>query len=282
MPVPMPTPPTSPLIDSHCHLDFDEYGADRGAVLERARAAGIVAMVCIGSGRDLGPARAAVALAAAEPDIYATVGVHPHDVKGMTEEDWGELETLARAPRVVGIGETGLDYHYDHSPRDLQRAAFRRFLRLAHRATLPVVCHIRDAHEDAATILREEGIPARGGVIHCFTGTAAEARPYLALGLYLSFSGILTFKKAADIHAAAVLAPIGRIMVETDAPYLAPIPYRGRRNEPSYVIETARQLAALKELPFEAVAAATTANARALFGLADVDPDATSGSILRA
>jgi TatD DNase family protein len=253
------------IIDSHCHLDFEEYGQDRTAVLTRAREVGIVRMVCIGSGRDLKSARSAVKLAAEEPDIFATVGIHPHDVGHMSEEDWTELGSLARAPRVVGIGETGLDYYYDHSPRDAQREAFRRFLRLARESELPVVCHIRDAHEDAQTILREEGVPDRGGVIHCFTGNADDARGYLAMGMYLSFSGILTFKKAEDIRAAALLAPIDKVLVETDAPYLAPIPHRGRRNEPAFVVETLKHLAALKSLDLPEAAAATTANARQLF-----------------
>ena len=253
------------IIDSHCHLDFEEYGQDRTAVLARAREAGIVRMICIGSGKDIKSARSAVKLAAEESDIFATVGIHPHDVGHMSEEDWTELATLARAPRVVGIGETGLDYYYDHSPREAQREAFRRFLKLCHASEQPVVCHIRDAHGDAQTILREEGVPARGGVIHCFTGNAEDARGYLELGLHLSFSGILTFKKAEDIRAAAVLAPLDMVLVETDAPYLAPIPHRGRRNEPAFVVETLSHLAATKQLPVETGAAATTANARRLF-----------------
>jgi TatD DNase family protein len=258
----------APIIDSHCHLDFADYGEDRQAVLARARGAGIVTMVCIGSGRDIASARSAVALAAAEPDVFATVGIHPHDVAHMGESDWQELEALARAPRVVGIGETGLDYHYDHSPRDVQRETFRRFLRLGHGSQQPVVCHIRDAHADAQAILREEKVPARGGVIHCFTGGPEDARGYLELGLYLSFSGIVTFKKAEDIRAAARLCPLERLLVETDAPYLAPIPHRGKRNEPAFVVETLKLLASVKGVPFADLAATTTVNARALFALA--------------
>jgi TatD DNase family protein len=258
---------SAPLIDSHCHLDFDAYGEDRPAVLERARTAGIVNMICIGSGRDIASARAAVALAAVEPDIFATVGIHPHDVKAMTEADWSELGELATAPRVVGIGETGLDYYYDHSPRDLQQVAFRRFLKLCHATNQPVVCHIRDAHGDALAILREEGVPARGGVIHCFTGGPEDARGYLELGLHLSFSGIITFKTAGDIRAAAALAPLERILVETDAPYLAPIPHRGKRNEPAFITKTVEMVATTKAVDYAEVASATTRNAQALFGL---------------
>ena len=256
------------LIDSHCHLDFEAFDADRAEVLARARQAGIVTLICIGSGADLGPARAAVALAQSEPDIFATVGIHPHDVANMTETDWTALASLAGGPRVVGIGETGLDYYYDRSPREVQQTAFRRFLQLCHSAHQPVSCHIRDAHGDALAILRQEGIPARGGVIHCFTGGPADARAYLDLGLHLSFSGIISFKTADDIRASAALAPLDRILVETDAPYLAPIPFRGKRNEPAFMVKTVEALAASKQLDFAEVAAATTRNARALFTLA--------------
>jgi TatD DNase family protein len=259
--------PTGEIIDSHCHLDFDSYGEDRPAVLARARAAGIVRMICIGSGRDIQSARSAVALAAAEPDIFATVGIHPHDIAKMTEDDWTELGSLARAPRVVGVGETGLDYHYDHSPRDLQQTAFRRFLRLCHDSSQPVVCHIRDAHTDALAILREEGVPTRGGVIHCFTGDSQDAAGYLELGLHISFSGIITFKTAGDIRAAAAITPLDRILVETDAPYLAPIPHRGKRNEPAYIVQTVAEVARSKQLDVTEVAAASTRNARDLFRL---------------
>jgi TatD DNase family protein len=255
------------VIDSHCHLDFADYSTDLPDVLARARAEGLIAMVCIGSGKDLAPARAAVELAAREPDIWASVGIHPHDVKSLTEEWWRELETLARAPRVVGIGETGLDYYYDHSPRDEQRTAFRRFIALARAVRRPVICHIRDAHEEAAEILAAENAADVGGVIHCFTGGPADARRYLALGFHLSLSGILTFKTAAPIREAAQEAPLERLLVETDAPYLAPIPHRGKRNEPAYVTKTLALLAELRGISYDEAAAATTANARRLFAL---------------
>jgi TatD DNase family protein len=256
------------MIDSHCHLDFAEYASDRGEVLARARGAGVSAFVCIGSGRDTASAREAVALAAAEGDVFAAVGVHPHDVKGMSEEDWRELEGLARAPRVVGVGETGLDYHYDHSPRDVQRAAYARFVALARAARRPVISHVRDAHEDAARILREAGAPEVGGVIHCFSGGVDDARRYLDLGHHLSFSGILTFKNAGPIREAAAFAPLDRILVETDAPFLAPIPHRGKRNEPAFIVETLRVLAEVRGAAVADVDAATTENTRRLFGLA--------------
>jgi TatD DNase family protein len=255
------------IIDSHCHLDFPDYGAELPDVLHRARAAGIVRMICIGSGRDIANAHSAVALAAREPDVFASVGIHPHDVAHMTPETWTELEALARAPRVVGIGETGLDYYYDHSPRDDQRQAFRRFVGLARAARLPVICHIRDAHEEAAEILASEQASEVGGVIHCFTGGVADARRYLDLGFHLSFSGILTFKNSAPIREAAAAAPLDRLMVETDAPYLAPIPHRGKRNEPAWVVKTLALLAELRGIGFDEAAAATTANARRVFSL---------------
>jgi TatD DNase family protein len=255
------------MIDTHCHLDVDDYQTDRAEVLARARAAGVTAMICIGSGRDVGAARAAVRLAAAEPDIFAAVGVHPHDVAHMAEADWDELAGLARAPRVVGVGETGLDYHYNHSPQEIQRAAYRRFVGLARAVGRPVISHVRDAHDDAIEILASEDARAVGGVIHCFTGGVAEARRYLDLGQDLSFSGILTFKTAGAIRAAATFAPIDRVLVETDAPFLAPIPYRGRRNEPAYVVKTLDTLANLRGITVEEADARTTENARRVFRL---------------
>jgi TatD DNase family protein len=256
------------MIDSHCHLDDAYYGADRAAVLGRARAAGVTAFVCVGVGRGSSAAEEAAAIAAAEPDVFATVGVHPHDTAEATEAHWATFERLARTPRVVGVGETGLDYHYEHAPRDVQQQAYRRSIALARAAGLPVVSHVRDAHEDAAAILGEEG--AGGplpGVIHCFTGGVAEARVYLDLGQHLSFSGIVTFKNAGNIREAAAFAPVDRILVETDAPYLAPVPHRGGRNEPAFIVETLKALAALRGMAPEELDAATTANTRKLFGL---------------
>ncbi|HTA17788.1 MAG TPA: TatD family hydrolase [Polyangia bacterium] len=257
------------MIDSHCHLDFAEYAADRDSMLARARVAGVTAFVCIGSGEDTVSARNAVAIAAAEGDVFAAVGVHPHDVAAMSEADWTELDGLARAPRVVGVGETGLDYHYDRSPRDVQQRAYERFVALARAVGRPVISHVRDAHDDAARILRDAGAAAVGGVIHCFTGGVPEARQYLDLGHHLSFSGILTFKNAQPIREAAAFAPLDRILIETDAPFLAPIPHRGKRNEPAYIVETLRVLAEVRGEDAGAVEAATAANTRRLFRLPD-------------
>jgi len=256
------------VIDSHCHLDGDRFGDELPAILERARAAGVTSMICVGSGEDLKSARASLALAQRETDVYATVGVHPHDVSKMTEADWTELETLAGQARVVGIGETGLDYYYDHSPRPAQQEAYRRFVALARRAGKPLSSHVRDAHEDAAAILRAEGAAHVGGVIHCFTGGVDEARRYLDLGHHLSFSGILTFKNAGPIREAAAFAPLDRVLIETDAPFLAPIPHRGQRNEPAYVAHTLEALAALRGISVAEADRATAENTRRLFRLA--------------
>jgi TatD DNase family protein len=255
------------IVDSHCHLDFEDFREDLPAVVERARGAGIAAMVCVGSGGDLTTAERAVALAGREPDIFAAIGIHPHDAEKILPEFWPTLETLARNPRVVGIGETGLDYFYDHSPRAVQRGVFERFLALATSAKRPVICHVRDAHEDAIGILRAGPIPDAGGVIHCFSGDVDHARGYLEMGLYLSFAGVLTFKKADDLRKAAAYAPLDRILVETDAPFLAPVPHRGRRNEPAFVVSTLETLAQVRGISLSQAAEATTANAFRLFNL---------------
>jgi TatD DNase family protein len=255
------------MVDSHCHLDNDTFALDLPAVLTRAREAGVHRMICVGSGQDVGSARSSVALAVEEPDVYATVGVHPHDVARMNEVDWEVLAGLARLPRVVGVGETGLDYHYDHSPRDAQQTAFRRFIALARVVGRPVVSHVREAHADAAEILRAERAADVGGVIHCFTGGVEDARSYLDIGHYLSFSGIVTFKNADEIRDAARFAPLDRILVETDAPYLAPMPYRGKRNEPAFVARTLEALARLRGISIEDADRATTENAQRLFAI---------------
>jgi TatD DNase family protein len=255
------------VIDSHTHIDGAEFDADRTEVLARARAAGVTAMVVVGTGRSLAQIRRAVDLAAAEPDVWAAVGVHPHDAKEMDESWWGPLEEMARAPRVVAIGETGLDFHYDHSPRVEQADRFRRHIRLARSLGKPVVCHIRDAHAESAAILEEEEAATVGGVIHCFTGGPDDAARYVGLGMYVSFSGIITFKSAEAIRAAAAIVPADRILIETDAPYLAPIPMRGKRNEPSYLGHTAEVVGRQKGMTGAELAAMAAANTTRLFGL---------------
>jgi TatD DNase family protein len=264
---------TAELIDSHCHLEPGDFAADghdeRPQVIARAHAAGVVGLVCIGSGKSLDEVRNAVALAESHPTIWAGVGIHPHDVARMPPGALDVIERLAAShPRVVAVGETGLDYYYDHSPREAQRQALRDFIGVARRARKPLSLHIRDAHDDAYAILAEERAGELGGVVHCFTGTLADAQSYVGLGLHISFSGVVTFKSAGAIREAAAWVPGERVLVETDCPYLAPVPLRGKRNEPAYVVHTAQVVADTRGVPLAELAALTTANARRLFGLA--------------
>ncbi|HSD86340.1 MAG TPA: TatD family hydrolase [Kofleriaceae bacterium] len=267
---------TPELFDSHAHVDGPEFDADREAVLARAREAGVRRIVVIGAVGDPSSAERAVALAEADPMIWATVATHPHDVEKMTDDWWATHERLARHPRVVAIGETGLDYYYDHSPHETQQAAFRRFIELARAVQKPVVCHIRsakedatrtrdasgpDAHEDARAILHEGRAAELGCIIHCFTGTPDDARAYAEMGCYVSFSGIVTYKTAQALRDAITQVPRDRLMIETDCPYLAPIPMRGKRNEPGFVRHTAEVVAKVSGLPFEDLARITTENA---------------------
>jgi TatD DNase family protein len=253
------------LFDSHAHVDGPEFDADRDATLARARAAGVQRMVVIGAVGEPASAERAVALAERDPDIWATVATHPHDVANMTPAWWATHERLARHPRVVAIGETGLDYYYDHSPRDAQQAAFARFIELAHAVGKPVVCHIRDAHADARAILVAGKVT--DCIIHCFTGTPDEARGYAELGYYVSFSGIVTYKTAQALRDAVPLVPRDRLLIETDCPYLAPIPKRGKRNEPAFLTHTAEVVARCSGMTFEDLAAQTTQNACRVFRL---------------
>jgi TatD DNase family protein len=260
------------FIDSHAHLDGPDFDADREAVLARARAAGVSPMVIVGAAGDLATAERTVRLAEREPDLYATVGVHPHDAAKLEPAWWPRLRELAARPKVVGIGETGLDYHYDHSPRDVQRERFRAFVALARELDKPVVCHIRDAHDDARAILAETGAAAVGAVIHCFTGAPEDAAAYAAMGLYVSFSGIITFRSRTcdPIRAAVREVPLDRILIETDAPYLAPMPHRGKRNEPAFVLHTAEVVAREAGVDLARLAAATTANTARFFRLTGI------------
>jgi TatD DNase family protein len=253
------------LIDSHAHVDGAEFDADRAEVLARARTAGVRRIVVIGAVGAPDSAERAVALAERDPEIWATVATHPHDVAQMTPDWWAVHERLARHPRVVAIGETGLDYHYDHSPREAQQAAFARFIELARAAAKPVVCHIRDAHDDARAILRAGGVT--DCVIHCFTGTPQDARAYAELGYYVSFSGIVTYKTAQPLRDSVSLVPRDRILIETDCPYLAPVPRRGKRNEPAFLPHTAEVVAQCSGMSFDQLAEVTTRNACRVFGL---------------
>jgi TatD DNase family protein len=256
------------LIDSHAHLDAEDFKGDLDGVMARARAGGVERVVAIGLWRGDGDFGNALELATRWPGFFsATIGVHPHECARVGEADWARVAELARDPRVVGVGETGLDFHYDLSPREAQEACFRRSIRLAHQAGKPLVIHVREAEAACARVLREEGIPAAGGVIHCFTGDGAAARTWLYLGLHVSVAGIVTFKTAGPIREAVRLVPADRLLVETDSPFLAPIPFRGRRNEPAQVRLVAEKVAEVRGQSLDAVAALTTENARRLFRL---------------
>src|SRR5215471_4897586 len=253
------------LIDSHCHLTDAQFDEDRDAVIARAQAAGVGRFIVIGANGDFAHNERAVALAQQHDEVFAVVGVHPHDAKTITADTYTQLRTLAQHSKVVGLGETGLDFYYDNSPREDQRTHFRNFIHLARELALPLSMHVRDAYEEATSTLRTDGEGQVHGVMHCFTGTAAEALALLDLGLFISFSGIVTFKSATDLRAVAQLVPLERLLIETDCPLLAPTPYRGKRNEPAHVVQVAKTLAEVKEVTLESLAEATWKNAEALF-----------------
>jgi TatD DNase family protein len=253
------------LIDSHCHIDDARFDVDREVMLTRARAAGIAHLVTIGC--DLETSRAAVALAQKYTFVSATVGVHPHEVKLIEDHWYAELKTLAQSPRVVAYGEIGLDYHYDHSPREVQRQRFREQVQLARELRLPIVIHTREAQEDTIAILKEEKASELGGVFHCFSGDAWLAKDALDLGFYVSFSGVITFQNATMLRDIVKTVPLDRILVETDSPYLTPAPHRGKRNEPAYVRQVAEKIAELHGLSTQEIEDATTQNTKRLFGI---------------
>jgi TatD DNase family protein len=247
-------------LDSHCHLDDTRVEGGAAAAIGAAKAVGVTRIVTIGT--DAAHSAAAVALAAAHPEVWATVGLHPHDATAGVETIVAWLD----APRVVAVGECGLDYHYDHSAREVQRAAFASQVLLARQRDLALVIHTREAWDDTFAILDAEGMPDRV-VFHCFTGGPDEARRCLDMGAYLSFSGIVTFKNAQHIRAAAALCPLERMLVETDAPYLAPVPHRGRPNAPALLPVTGAALAAVKDRPVSEIEATTAANGEVAFRL---------------
>ena len=255
------------IVDTHCHIDTDAFDEDRSEVLIRAKDAQVSRMIVIGAAESLADCERALTLARAHDHIWASVGIHPHHAKGCDESILSAIERYADDPKVVAIGETGLDYYYDTSPREAQARVFRRFVQMARRLELPLVLHIRDAHEEAKTILREEGQGAVRGVVHCFTGTKEDARDYLDLGLHLGITGIVTFKRAGDLPEVVAEAPLERMLVETDSPYLAPHPHRGKRNEPAFVAKVVEAIAAIRNIPAESVASITTTNAKHLFSL---------------
>jgi TatD DNase family protein len=255
------------LVDTHCHLADRAFHGDLDAVLERAAEAGVTTVIAVGAIGPIEADRRAVEIGEAHERVFAAVGVHPHDAKSCDAARIAQLTELARSKRVVAIGESGLDFHYMHSPRAAQEISFRRHLELAAKLDLPIVIHCRDAEPRVAEIVREDGMPARGGVIHCFTGDVAAAHEFVEMGFYISFSGIATFKNAGALRAAVSAVPDDRILVETDAPYLAPEPYRGKRNEPAYVVRTSEVLARARGIDPDRLADQISANASRLFRL---------------
>ena len=248
------------LIDTHCHLDHPKFDNDRTETLRRAKEAGIEKMVTIGC--DVKSSKRALDLAKTHRHIYATAGIHPHDAAQADASDGDRLQELAKHPKCVAIGECGLDYYYDNSPREVQQTVLEPN-RLAHGA--PLVIHVRDAWDDFFKILDEENVPDKGAVVHCFTGTTAQAQGALDRGLHLSIPGVITFKNPGDLESVARSVPENRFFVETDSPFLAPAPHRGKRNEPSFVVEVAKRVADLRNVSYETVLASTSKNARTFF-----------------
>jgi len=264
------------FIDSHAHIDFPQFADDREAMLQRAREVGISTLLAIGTGPGPEKLDAAIPFAEQYDWIYTTVGIHPHEAKEVTQSHLDELAHLAQHRKVIAWGEIGLDYFYDRSPRDTQVTVFRQQMELARAAKLPVIIHCRDAWDDCLAQLEQHWRPiGLGGILHCFTGTLAHAQRGLDLGFYISFAGNSTYPKTQNLRDVAREIPLDRILIETDSPYLAPQPYRGKRNEPAYVVEVAKTLAAVRNLAPEEVAAATAANFRRLFGIAR--PDVSQG-----
>lgn len=253
------------FIDTHVHLNADQYDEDLQDVILRAREKGVQKMVVIGF--DTKTIERAISIAEADPDIYAVVGWHPVDAIDCTDEDLQWIEQLAQHEKVVGIGETGLDYYWDKSPKEVQQEIFRKQIRLAQRVKLPLIIHNRDATGDVIRILEEEEAHLTGGIMHCFGGSVETARSAIDMNFMISLGGPVTFKNAKTPKEVATEIPLEHLLIETDAPYLAPHPFRGKRNEPSYVPLVAEEIARLKELPVEEVARVTTENAEKFFGI---------------
>jgi TatD DNase family protein len=261
------------LIDSHAHIDFPQFAEDRDAMLERARVAGVTTLLAIGSGPGPEKLDAAIPFAEQHDWIYATVGTHPHEAKELTQAHLEQLAKLARHPRVIAYGEIGLDYFYDHSPREVQQRVFREQMELAAKAKLPIVIHCRDAWTDCLDMLeqnwRSTGL---GGILHCFTSTLEDAKRGLDMGFLISFAGNSTYPKAQNLRDVAKALPLANLLIETDAPFLAPQAYRGKRNEPAYVGEVAKAIGSVRDLAAEEVALATARNFRRFFGLTAGSP----------
>lgn len=261
-------------VDSHAHLDGPKYADDRGEVLFRAQAAGVEAMVAIGNGDGPDDFDCGLKLARGHDWMWATVGIHPHEARLASEQAYARMESIAREPKVIAVGEMGLDYFYDHSPRETQREVFARQMEVARAVKKPIVIHNRpseqseNAWQELFELLerhwRSSGL---GGVLHCFTGTVEHMRRALEMGFLISFAGNVSYPKAVTIRESAKEAPLERMLIETDSPYLAPVPYRGKRNEPAYVVETARALAELRGVTPEEIGRATTENFYSFFGV---------------
>jgi TatD DNase family protein len=261
------------LIDSHAHIDFPQFADDREAMLQRAQSAGVETILAIGTGP--GPEKLDAALPYAEANdwIYTSIGIHPHEAKEVTPEHLATLERLSQHPKVIAWGEIGLDYFYDHSPRDIQEKVFREQMALANAAKLPIIIHCRDAWPDTLNLLEEVWKPTGlGGILHCFTSTLEDAHRGLDMGFLISFAGNSTYPKTQNLREVAKALPLEKILIETDSPFLAPLPYRGKRNEPAYVAEVAKALASVRDLPVEDFAAATAENFRRLFSITRPHP----------
>ena len=270
----MTNDPRPIFVDSHAHLEMQQFDADRPAMLQRAVDSGIETIVAIGSGTGPGSLDCGIQLADQYPFVYATIGIHPHEAKLATDADFDEMAELANRPKVIAWGEIGLDYFYDHSPREVQKQVFLRQLELAQAAKLPVVIHCRpsdgseDAWEDCLQVLRDDWAKTGlGGILHCFTGTWPHAERALDMGFMISFAGNVTFPKALQIREAAKHAPLDRMLIETDSPFLAPVPHRGKRNEPSFVKEVARQVGEIRGLSTDEVGLQTANNFYRFFSL---------------
>ncbi|MGE5484200.1 MAG: TatD family hydrolase [Ignavibacteriales bacterium] len=251
------------LIDSHAHVDLPDYDSDREEVMERAAAAGVCAIVNVGFNR--ASSARALELARTHPAVYCAAGVHPHDAKEFTARELDSYRSMLAGPKTVAVGEIGLDFYRDLSPRESQREVFRTFIRLAREVRKPVIVHDRDAHDEVLEILKKEKAREVGGVMHCFSGDWPMARECLNMGFLISFAGPLTYRGSTRLAEVARMAPRDMIMVETDCPYLTPQPFRGKRNEPAFVVKVAEELARVRAIPFERVAELTLANTRRLF-----------------
>jgi TatD DNase family protein len=271
------------FIDSHAHLDGEKFDADRDQVIERARVGGVQAIVAIGNGDGPSDVDCGIRLAEKYDFIYATLGIHPHEARLANDAAYANMERLAQHPKVIAWGEIGLDYYYDHSPRDVQAQVFTKQMELAAAAKLPIVIHCRpsegsdDAWEDCFRLTREHWASrGLGGILHCFTGTWPQAKQGLDMGFMISFAGNVTFPKAQQIRDAALEVPLDRMLIETDSPYLAPVPFRGKRNEPAFVLETAKKLGELRRLTPEEVGDRTSRNFYNFFKLAEISESKVS------